>query len=189
MSSMTAEARTEWLPPDGRPLTRADLEAFPDDGRRYELIDGVLIVSPSPSMPHQSMLLELALRLKAECPPELKVYVAPLDVPYSNDTVLQPDILVVDRPEVGQLTLVAGLVLAVEVLSPSTKHLDLAFKKARYEAAGCRSYWVVDPVEPSIICWELVDGVYQQIARAAGEESVSVSLPFSISFAPVDLVD
>lgn len=193
MSSMTAEPQAEpragWLPPRGRALTTADLAAIPDDGHRYELIDGVLVVSPSPSMPHQSMLLELAFRLKVGCPPELKVFVAPLDVTYADDTVLQPDLLVVDRPVTGQLKLETGPVLAVELLSPSTRHLDLAFKRARYEAAGCPSYWVVDPLQPSIVCWELRDGVYQETARATGEQRVELTRPFSITFAPADLVD
>lgn len=193
MSFMTAEpqaeTRVDWLPPEGRPLTRTDLATLPDDGHRYELIDGVLVVSPSPSMPHQSMLFELAVRLRAACPPGLKVFVAPLDVTYAEDTVLQPDILVVDRPIAGQLKLETGPVLAIEVLSPSTKHLDLAFKRARYEASGCPSYWVIDPLAPSIVCWELRDGAYVEVARASAEESISLTQPFSVSFAPADLVD
>ena len=189
MTSMAVEPHTELLPPHGRPLTRADLANLPDEGHRLELVDGVLIVSPSPSMPHQSVLLELAVQLRAVCPPELKVYVAPLDVTYAEDTVLQPDLLVVDRPAPDQLTLVAGPVLAIEVLSPSTRHLDLAFKRARYEAAGCPSYWVVDPMQPSIVCWELQDWAYVEVARATGDDRVSVTQPFAVTLAPADLVD
>jgi Uma2 family endonuclease len=187
MSSVTAEPHTEWLP--NRPLTRADLAAMPDDGHRYELIDGVLVVSPSPSMPHQSVLFELAVQLRNACPTHLKVYVAPLDVTFADDTVLQPDVLVVDRPVAGQLTLTQGPLLAVEILSPSTRHLDLAFKRARYEAAACPSYWVVDPDLPSIVCWEFRDGSYHEVAQATGEETVTVSQPFPIRVSPGDLVD
>ena len=88
--------------------TRRQCEAIQEAGvltGRYELIDGVLVVSPSPSMPHQSVLFELAVRLRKACPEQLKVYVAPLDVTYGDDTVLQPDVLVVDRPVAGQLKL------------------------------------------------------------------------------------
>jgi len=187
MSSVTAEPHTEWLP--HRALTRSDLATMPDDGHRYELIDGVLVVSPSPSMPHQSVLFELAVRLRNACPAELKVYVGPLDVIYADDTVLQPDVLVVDRPAAGQLKLTEGPLLAVEILSPSTRHLDLAFKRARYEAAGCPSYWVVDPGLPSIVCWEFIDGSYHEVAKATGDEQVTVTQPFPITLSPADLVD
>ena len=189
MSFMTAEPHTGWLPPRGRPLTKADLGAMPDDGRRYELMDGVLIVSPAPSWRHQRVVLLIASHLHQLCPPELMAFVAPLDVTYADDTVLQPDVLVVRRSDLGERELEGGPLLAIEVLSPSTKHIDLASKRTRYEAEGCPSYWVIDPLAPSIVCWELTDGAYVEVARAGGEEPVSLTRPFPVSFAPADLVD
>jgi Uma2 family endonuclease len=140
-------------------------------------------------MPHQSVLFELAVQLRNACPTQLKVYVAPLDVAYADDTVLQPDVLVVDRPSAGQLKLTNGPLLAVEILSPSTRHLDLAFKRARYEAARCPSYWVIDPSGPSIVCWELTDGTYLEVARADGNERVTLTKPFPLTISPADLID
>lgn len=107
--------------------------------------------------------MNLAVQLKSLCPPELRVFVAPLDVVYADDTVMQPDVLVARRSDLGERNLEGYPVLAVEVLSPSTRHLDLAFKRARYEAAGCQSYWVVDPLQPSIACWELEEGTYRDV--------------------------
>jgi Uma2 family endonuclease len=189
MSSMTAEPRSELLPPHGRPLTRADLAGLPDEGHRLELVDGVLIVSPAPSLPHQTALLMLAVRLVAACPADLRVVTAPFDVVIADDTVLQPDLLVARRAEFTHQELPGPPALAVEVLSPSTRHLDLAFKRARYETAGCPSYWVIDPLQPSIVGWELQDGEYLEVVRATGEQRVALTQPFPISFAPTDLID
>lgn len=187
MSSMTAEPRTDWLP--HRPLTRADLKTLPDDGHRYELIDGVLIVSPSPSRPHQTAVVMLTVRLFEVCPPEYRLISAPFDVVLAPDTVLQPDVLIAPRSQFTHQELAGAPALAVEVLSPSTRHLDLAFKRARLEAAGCRSYWVVDPLVPSIVCWELGDDGYVETARATGDEPISLERPFPIALIPNDLVD
>ncbi|MFP5282085.1 MAG: Uma2 family endonuclease [Actinomycetes bacterium] len=185
---MTAEPAATFLP-HGRPFTRADRDALPDDGNRYELIDGTLIVTPSPSWRHQGAAFELAKRLDARCPPELRVFLAPLDVTYAEDTVLQPDVLVVRRSDLGERDLEAGPLLAVEVLSPSTRHLDLAFKRARYEAARCPSYWVVDPLEPSIVCWQLAGDRYGEAARASGADVIAVTSPFPVSLSPAELTD
>jgi Uma2 family endonuclease len=80
--------------PRSRPLTRADLDALPDDGHRYELIDAVLIVTPAPSMPHQRVVTRLLRLLDAACPDDLEVFVAPFDVALATDIVMQPDVLV-----------------------------------------------------------------------------------------------
>jgi Uma2 family endonuclease len=133
--------------------------------------------------------LNLAVRLKSLCPSDMRPFIAPLDVVYADDTVVQPDVLVVRRSDLGERNVEGHPVLAVEVLSPSTRHLDLAFKQARYEAAGCPSYWVVDPLEPSIVCWELRDGRYEEVARAAGSQAVTLSAPFPITLAPAELTD
>lgn len=186
MVHMTAEPAATFLP-HGRPFTRSDLDALPDDGNRYELIDGTLVVTPSPSWLHQGVVGSLFLALSGACPPDLRVFVAPLDVTYAEDTVVQPDVLVVRRSDLGERNLEGDPLLAVEVLSPSTRHLDLAFKRARYEAAGCPSYWVVDPLQPSIVCWELEGGGYREAARATGPETVSLTKPFPVIVSPAEL--
>ncbi|HEY3003229.1 MAG TPA: Uma2 family endonuclease, partial [Kribbellaceae bacterium] len=80
---MTVQSGLPW----GRPLTADDLESMPDDGHRYELIDGALVVTPAPSPQHQIVLVNLLVRLNAACPPDLRVLCAPLDVAISDDTV------------------------------------------------------------------------------------------------------
>jgi hypothetical protein len=82
-----------------RPLTRADLDDMPDDGHRYELIDGVLVVTPAPSWRHQTMLAGLNEVVRRACPGELQVLFAPFDVALDEDSVLQPDLLVARRSD------------------------------------------------------------------------------------------
>jgi Uma2 family endonuclease len=177
------------LIPQSRPLTRADLDAMPDDGHRYELIDGSLIVTPAPSSAHQTCVLELSVVLHAACPRDLKVLFAPFDVALAVATVVQPDILVARRSDFTERDLPAPPVLAVEVLSPSTRKIDLTLKRATYEAAGCPSYWVVDPVDPTVTVWELQDGKYVETVRATAGSVVHVTAPFELSFDPADLLD
>ena len=94
-----------------------------------------------------------------------------------------------EDPTSGSANLAGHPMLAAEVLSPNTRHVDLAFKRARYEAAGCPSYWVVDPLEPSIICWELRDGRYAEAAKSTESQPVSVAAPFPITLTPADLIN
>ena len=133
--------------PRSRPLTRADLDAMPDDGHRYELIDGTLIVTPAPGLAHQCAVGELHLLLRSACPQELQV-LAPFDVALGADTVMQPDLLLARRRDWTQRDLPTAPVLAIEVLSPSTRRVDLTLKRSRLETAGCQCYWVVDPDVP-----------------------------------------
>ena len=188
MSYMTAESRVEWLP-HGRDFTRADLDAMPDDGNRYELVDGAIIVTPAPHLPHQVVVTQVWLRLYQACPADMRALVAPFDVTLSEDTVVQPDVLVAARSEFDDKILKGKPLLVVEILSPTTKHIDLAFKRARYEAAGCASYWVVDPLEPSIVCLELREDRYEEVARAVGGQAVTLTAPFPITLAPSELID
>nr|WP_245633187.1 Uma2 family endonuclease [Luteipulveratus mongoliensis] len=174
--------------PQSRPLTWRDLEDRPDDGHRYELIDGALVVTPAPHWRHQRGVTQLWLALHAECPDELEVFVAPLDVRLAEDTVLQPDVLVARRSDLTERYLAASPVLAVEILSPSTRLIDLNLKKARYEAAGCPSYWVIDPVEPSLIAWDLQDREYVEVAHVRGDEAFEATLPFAVTITPSALV-
>ena len=111
--------------PRGRPLTAADLESMPDDGHRYELVDGTLVVTPAPSTRHQLVSSNLHVLLAGSCPPHLRVLAAPTDVRLADDTVLQPDLLVVPREALDRETRsLSGVLLAVEILSPSTRHVE-----------------------------------------------------------------
>ena len=174
--------------PQSRPLTRDDLETMPDDGHRYELLDGILIVSPAPRPRHQEAVASLLVVLRQAAPRDLLVLTAPLDVALTNDTVLQPDVLVARRSDFSERDLPTAPLLAIEVLSPHTRRFDLLLKRDRLQTAGCPSYWVVDVDEPSIIALQLVDGVYVEVGRAAGSQRIQLSQPFEVAFSPAELV-
>lgn len=176
------------LPPHGRPLTYLDLELMPDDGHRYELVDGSLLVTPAPSRRHQVVvanLMEILLRAR---PDGMRVLAAPVDVRLSDDTVFQPDLLVVDSLEFARLDLPARPLLAVEVLSPSTRSIDRLLKFHKLQAAACPSYWIVDPEEPRLTAWDLVDGAYRLTGDVAGDDVWTAAAPFPVATSPAELV-
>lgn len=174
--------------PLGRPFTRANLDALPDDGLRHELIDGTLVVSPSPVHVHQRVVVRLTIALEAACPDSLEVLCAPFDVALAEDTVLVPDVIAARRSDYTPEDLPTAPVLAVEVLSPSTRRFDLMVKRSRFEAAGCGSFWVVDPDEPRLIAWDLNNGAYVEVANVVGEEVFQATKPYPVTIRPADLV-
>ena len=179
---------SDWPSADG-PMTVADLERTPDDGRRYELVDGVLIVSPAPLIPHQVVLLELSVLLDASLPDDLAV-VPGVGVRMSDITELVPDLVVVHRRDLAGPKLTLPPLLAVEVRSRSTALFDINTKKAVYERYGIGSYWIVVPdrERPALAAFELRDGKYEQIAHVVGEEEFLAQQPFSVRFVPDRLV-
>lgn len=175
--------------PFGRPLTRADLQDLPDDGHRYELIDGSLIVSPAPRHGHQIVVGNLYLLLRAACPAALQVILAPFAVALAEDTEVQPDLLVAPREQFTDRELPGPPLLAVEVLSPSTRRVDLLLKRDRLQAAGVPSYWLVDPGALTVTVLELQDGVYQEVAVVAGAAAFEVQHPFPVRIEAARLLD
>ncbi|HKR48847.1 MAG TPA: Uma2 family endonuclease [Pseudonocardiaceae bacterium] len=175
----------------GRPFTVHDLEAMPDDGHRYELIDGVLIVTPAPGWYHQESSAALLGQLRNACPAEFRVLAAPFGVRTSVRNELQPDILVARYVDLTPKNLPVAPVLAVEVLSASTALNDLNNKKAAYERMGVASYWVVDPEPPGgLTVFELdSQGRYQEVARVCGDEKFTTERPFPITIIPARLLD
>lgn len=105
---------------------------MPDDGRRYELIDGELLVSPAPGLLHQRVAFRLARVLDDACPDELEVIIAPFAVRPDNCNELQPEVLVARRCDLTDRHLPSAPVLAVEVYSPSSRLVDVNLKRAAY---------------------------------------------------------
>lgn len=175
--------------PRGQAYTRDDLDAMPDDGHRYEIIDGTLIVTPAPSASHQVIVVNLVVALKTACTSAYQVLTAPFDVALTADTVVRPDVLVARRSELTERDLPAAPALTVEVLSPSTRRVDLTLKRARYEAAGSPSYWVVDPDGPIITTWQLREGQYVETGHAEADEVLTADLPFPVDIVPARLLD
>lgn len=173
--------------PRDHPWTVADLELLPEDGLRYELVDGTLLVSAAPSKQHQRVLGNLHLLLRAACPPELEVFLAPTDYQPTSTRSLQPDLLVVARDDPGGGAVTTPLALAVEVLSPSSRSIDLVLKRELYEQAGVRCYWVVDPDELSLRAWVLQDD--RLVEQPAALDGISeLPGPLRVRMTATDLV-
>lgn len=176
---------TAVMPATGmRPLSADEFLAWDtrDEGPRYELIDGVVVVSPSPLVPHQRINRLLMVLLDEACPRSMEVFGAPLDLRLADDTVVQPDLMVVRAEDAGEDHLTGVPLLVVEVLSDATRGHDLLLKRARYEAAGIPSYWIVEPQTREYTVLELIDGRYGQVhAGVLGSPPVTVSLPFPVT--------
>ena len=142
--------------------TVEEVRALPDDGNRYEVIDGELFVTPAPSWRHGDAVMALAWQLlpylDAHGIGHLKV--APQDIVYGERTMVEPDLFVVPlvggRPprtweEAGRL------LLAVEVLSPSTARADRQVKRRLYQQQGVPEYWIVDVDARLVERWRPVD--------------------------------
>jgi Uma2 family endonuclease len=179
----------EAWPAAGQPFTTDELDRMPDDGRRYELIDGVLVVSPRPGTIYQLVATRLATELHAACPEGMFVIPEPA-VQLSRSTEFAPDITVARSRDVGGAKLTAPPLLAVEIRSPSTALIDLTRKLAAYAAFGVPSYWFVVPDlgEPAVSVFELRDGRYEQTGQAAGDETLRIARPFSVEVVPARLV-
>lgn len=110
--------------------TIADLERTRerDDGLRWELLDGELVMTPSPVPIHQDIAFELGILIRDVLPAGMHLYLAPLDVHLSERTVLQPDLMLVHEDSIGSSFIEAAPILAVEILSPSTRRRDLVTK-------------------------------------------------------------
>ncbi|MFE0023913.1 Uma2 family endonuclease [Amycolatopsis sp. NPDC059021] len=172
----------------GDRLTRRDLELITDERRRYELVDGTLLVSPSPRPLHQRVVARLLAALTPLCPADCEVLPAPVDVVLDEHTVLIPDVVVGRRDSFTDRALVGIPVLAVEVVSPSSEYIDHHLKPARLAAAGCPHYWVIDPRVPNLSCFDLDGESYTLVGEGRGDDEVRLEKPYALTLRPADLV-
>ena len=136
-------------------LTIEDYWGLPEDGKRYEILEGMLEVTPSPLVEHQNVVGNLfgLLWTFLQSSPCGKVLQAPMDVILSDETVCQPDLLFVRSSrasEVIQDRVRGAPDLVVEVLSPATAARDLSTKKQIYARHRVSEYWIVDPRAQSL---------------------------------------
>jgi Uma2 family endonuclease len=187
MAVMTAPEL--WLPED-RPMTVADLDLTPDDGRRYELDDGVLVVTPPPAFSHEVVVMRIGVALAAACPPEFAVAGAS-GIEMSDLRYRVPDLVVVRTASVAltDKNVKVPPELVVEVASPSTAAYDRNRKKTVYAEFGIPAYWIVvpDPNAPSITAYTLSGALYAESSGAVGDERFAADLPFPIEVVPATL--
>jgi Uma2 family endonuclease len=155
-----------------RKLDYSDLQFTPDDGRRYELLRGELLVTPSPNTRHQRITRELLLQLVGYFHERAlgEVFLGPTDVILTNQDVFVPDLLVIADPAgISQRGIEKAPLLVVEILSPSTAKVDRGLKAQRYAELGVAHYWLVDPERRSLECHVLEHGAFRLVAEAEGD--------------------
>lgn len=172
-------------PPQGQ-WTYADYAAIPDDGIRYEVVDGVLYIAPAPTTGHQSAnnLLAYYLTAHIQIAGLGRVFAAPTDVELPDGDVVQPDVLVVLNGSSAVILpsrILGAPDLVVEIASPSTSGYDRRQKQDAYARAGVREYWVVDPGAQTVELLVLDTGAY----RSAGAFLRKATLPSQVATLPV----
>ncbi len=136
-------------------FTVSDYMSMPDNGKRYELLDGEMILAPSPTTIHQriSKRLNRALERVFEVRRLGQVWYAPLDVVFADHDVAQPDLMFIsnERTEIVTDANIQGAPdLVVEILSPSTAGYDRGYKRTLYGRHGVREFWLVDPIAETV---------------------------------------
>lgn len=133
------------------------VRALPEDGNRYETVHGELLVTPAPRAEHQYVVMNLAIHLGNYLNryPIGQVLSSPADISWAPDVLVQPDVFVVriDEARTFDWTRMRTLLLAVEVLSPSTARYDRFTKRRLYQEFGVLSYWVIDIAERAAEIW------------------------------------
>jgi Uma2 family endonuclease len=162
-------------------LTYEDYCALPDDGRRYEILEGELSVTPSPSRSHQEFAANLLVVLKQFVTAHGlgTVFMAPFDVILEKTSVMVPDLCFVGRERLEVVTerAVEGAPdLIVEILSPGTARRDRGEKAQLYARHGVRHYWLADPDARVLETLELDAGRYRETARLTGDARFTPTL-------------
>ncbi|MET8870053.1 Uma2 family endonuclease [Nonomuraea sp. NPDC004580] len=182
-------ARTEAL---SAPFTVDDLLEIPDDGFRYELFNGSLLVSPAPTPRHQRVITRLLLILQTAAPPDLECLTT-VNVRENDENCYIPDLVVVPEKVSERVNLMYSprdLLLAAEVVSPTSRTQDRAVKTAAYAEAGVPVYWRIEPAEgPAVYVYELDGCSYAEPSIHKAGTTVTLSSPFPVSFDPAQLVD
>ncbi|GAA3759759.1 Uma2 family endonuclease [Spinactinospora alkalitolerans] len=190
MSVMTLSETELGLPAD-RPLTVEDLEHTPDDGRRYELVDGRLDVSSAPAQPHTRAETRLTWLLATVAPDEFEVQSGPgvtFNAKRTHHRI--PDVAVKRSEPLEVPHLTRPPLLAVEVVSPESILRDHHTKKREYANFGVQAYWLITPSldKPDIIEFRLEDGEFIEVRQAVGSDVFETDFPFPVRIVPEWLV-
>ncbi len=184
--------RADYIPgPTQGCWTSAHYATLPEDGCRYEIIEGVLFMAPSPTGSHQDASLRLAhyLLMLVEFAGKGKVRIAPFDVLLDEHTLVQPDILVVlsehlERLQPGRLLGAPDLV--VEVASPATAIYDRREKCAAYARADVPEYWIADAASQTVEVLVLQEGTYRSLGFFEGQNALHSLIVPEIASVPTE---
>jgi Uma2 family endonuclease len=178
--------------PDGGVWTIDDLAALPEDGRRRELLDGSLLLHPSPTTSHQKLTARLAVALEEHCPDEYDVTQG-VAIGISPTRSFVPDVLVTTMAAAERnpsLYAPHEVLLAVEIVSPSSRSMDRMVKPTMYAEAGIPHYWRIETEDDALVVYahrlDPSGGAYTQTGRWV--EVVDVEEPFPVKLAVGRLV-
>ena len=155
--SLLPRTDTMAMPDTARRWTAQMVRELPEDGKRYEVIHGELIVTPSPRPRHERVRMRLVEQiqqyLRSVAMPE-SLFGAPCDISWDDDTLVQPDLLIVPTQEItNDWTTYKTLLLAIEILSPNTARYDRVVKRRLYQEYHVATYWVVDHEAGVVEAW------------------------------------
>ncbi len=168
----------DWIPgPPQGSWTYDDYAALPDDGRHYEIVNGVLVMAPAPSPDHQSIAVRLShyLFVHAELAGLGRVFAAPIDVELGPKNVFQPDVIVLLNAHLDRVAakrIIGAPDLVVEVASPSTAAFDRLTKYDVYAHAGVVEYWIVKSAHRAVEVLVLENGEYRSLGIFSGQATL-----------------
>jgi Uma2 family endonuclease len=158
-------------------LTYEDLQKFPDDNLRRELIDGELIVTAAPTTRHQRVVVRLIRRLGDYCDAHGgETLTAPFDVFFSEKDVVEPDVIFVreeNRDRFEEKLFRSAPDVVIEVSSPSTRRIELIRKRDLYERYGVPEYWFVDLDADRVEIYRLVEGRFSAPLLTSRGETIT----------------
>jgi Uma2 family endonuclease len=165
------------------------VRALPDDGNRYETVRGELLVTPAPRADHQHVVLELAARLRdyLRSHPVGQVFLSPADISWGTDVLVQPDVFVavIGEARTYDWARIKTLLLAIEVLSPSTGRYDRFTKRRAYQEFRVPWYWMVDIEGKAVEVWTPQATLPTIERHRVVWQPAGVAEPFSIRVADV----
>ncbi|MER6990931.1 Uma2 family endonuclease [Saccharopolyspora hirsuta] len=179
---------SSWADEQHEPMTVDDLERLPDDGRRYELVDGRLDVSPAPLSGHSLIEAKLCGYFNYVVAPKgyLALQGAGIDFNAQRTHHRIPDVVVLETKNFVRPRLTAPPLLAIEVVSESSFFRDYNTKAREYADFGIPAYWVVNPLleTPRILELRIDGGDYREVQEAVGENAFTTDFPFPVTIVP-----
>jgi len=187
------EVQAARTPYTGLRMTAEEFLQLPEDTQRYELLDGVVIVSPSPTPKHQRVVCEVLRQLANYLQQqEVGMVLQDIDVhlgrgPTGKDLVYRPDIIFVGRDQLSQVRerVVGPPRLAIEAISPASRRFDAETKKDDYERCGVQEYWLIDPQHETMTFYRLEGAKYAEVKPAEQTFSSEAVPGFKLDLARV----
>lgn len=193
MSVLVENTKTHLPSYAGLRLTAEEYFNLRDDGQRYELIDGVVVMSPSPTPRHQLVAIEVVKQLSRHVDErDLGLVLYETDVVFGiradgRDLVYRPEVVFFHRERVGAITGRIRIIpdVVVEVVSPDSRSLDAETKYNDYEQAGVGEYWLIDPIDEQMKFYRLLDGQYVEAPVGASVYESAVVPGLKLDLTPI----